>query len=78
MRFALGCDAAGDEDAMGGERFGSGEGLLEQVAAHSVLETGDEINGPGIALVMRRLTLASQLGYEARKSLILKALERFR
>jgi len=47
--FAVGGDAAGDQDAARTEGFSGGEGLLHQVADHGVLEAGDEVQGLRIA-----------------------------
>jgi hypothetical protein len=41
--FAVGGDSAGDEDAVDGEGFSGGEGLLHEVAYDSVLEAGNKI-----------------------------------
>ena len=42
-KLAVGGHPAGDEDTRGANRFGSGKGLLHQVADDRVLKTGNEI-----------------------------------
>ena len=43
--FAVGGDAAGDEDSVDGEGFGGGEGFLHEIADDGVLEAGDQVEG---------------------------------
>jgi hypothetical protein len=47
--LTVGGDSAGDDDAVGAEGFGCGEGLALEVADYGVLEGGDEVEGLLIA-----------------------------
>ena len=63
-KFAVGGDPAGDDDAVGTEGFGGGEGLTLQVADDGVLEGGDEVEGLLIAQVGRIFWCDARIGGE--------------